>query len=291
MTHPFIAELIATGPVLTDGAWGTQFQEHGLASGESSDPWNLSHPEVVDEIASAYVEAGSRIILTNTFQSSRFPLERHGLADRVGEINLTGAHISKNAAQDKALVFGSVGPSGKVLMMGEVSEEELLEAFREQTQALAAGGADAIVIETMGDPVEAGIAVRAAKETGLPVVACMCFDSGKNLDRTLMGTTPEQAAETLAEAGADAIGANCGQGIESYLAICERYRQTTDLPIWIKANAGLPEIVDGKAVYTTTPQQFADLIPKMVEAGANFVGGCCGTTPEFIRAAAKALAG
>ena len=177
-----------------------------------------------------------------------------------------------------------------MLMMGEVSEDDLDAAFKEQAEALAEGGADAIVIETMGDPAEAKVAVRAAKETGLPVVACMCFDTGKNCDRTLMGTTPEAAAEELASAGADVVGANCGQGIEGYLAICERFRKATDLPVWIKANAGLPEIVDGEAVYTTTPSEFARSIPKMIEAGANFVGGCCGTSPDFIRASSGVLA-
>ena len=289
MTHSLIAKLIEKGPVLIDGAWGTQLQSQGLPSGEGSDPWNLTHPEAVEAVARSYVEAGSQIILTNTFQASRYPLERSGFADQVYEINRAGAAISKKAAQGSAWVFASMGPTGKMVMMGEVSEEDLFEAFREQVKGLLEGGADAIVIETMGDPVEAKVAVRAAKESGLPVVACMCFDSGKNHDRTLMGTTPEQAVEELTSAGADVVGANCGQGIEDYLAICERFRAATDLPIWIKANAGLPEIVDGQAVYTTSPSQFAATIPKMIQAGANFVGGCCGTTPEFIRASAEIL--
>jgi methionine synthase I (cobalamin-dependent) len=136
----------------------------------------------------------------------------------------------------------------------------------------------------MSDPAEAKLAVAAARATGLPVVACMTFDSGKDLDRTMMGTTPEQAAEQLSEAGADVIGSNCGQGIEGFAAILKRLRAATDRPIWIKANAGRPEVVEGKTVWRQTSEQFASHVPALVEAGAGFIGGCCGTTPEFIKA-------
>ncbi|MCB9782957.1 MAG: homocysteine S-methyltransferase family protein [Candidatus Omnitrophica bacterium] len=289
MPHELIDRLVGDLPILTDGAWGTQLQALGLATGEGSDPWNLSHPEKVEAVARSYVEAGSRIILTNTFQASRFPLERQGLSDQVSEINRAGAEISKRAAGDKAFVFASMGPSGKMLTMGEIAEEELFSAFREQADALAKGGADGIVLETMGDLAEIKIALAAAKRTGLPVVACMCFDSGKNKDRTLMGVTPEQAAEELTDAGADVVGANCGQGIEGYIGICERLCQSTTLPVWIKANAGLPVIEDGKAVYQTTAEQFADSIPAVLEKGASFIGGCCGTSPNFIRVVSSRL--
>ncbi|NLE39412.1 MAG: hypothetical protein GX621_15430, partial [Pirellulaceae bacterium] len=142
----------------------------------------------------------------------------------------------------------------------------------------------AIVIETMSDPDETRLAVTAAKSTGLPVVACMVFDSGAEHDRTLMGTTPEQAAETLAAAGADVVGSNCGQGIEGFVAICRRMHAAAGLPIWIKANAGLPKMVGDRPTYAQTPEQFAEYVPRLIEAGASFVGGCCGTTPEFIAA-------
>ncbi|RMF86727.1 MAG: methionine synthase [Planctomycetota bacterium] len=289
MPHPLIESLQAEGVVLTDGAWGTQMQARGLPIGACPDEWNLSHPDEVEAVAASYVEAGSRVILTNTFGANRIILERHQLADKAVEINRAGAAISRKAAGDRAKVFASIGPTGVMLMMGERTEDELRAAFEEQAQALAEGGADAIVIETMADTAEAVLAVTAAKQTGLPVVACMTYDSGKDLDRTMMGITPEQAAEKLAEAGADAIGANCGQGIEGYIGICRRLKAATDLPIWIKANAGLPEIVDGKAVYRQTPEGFASRLPELVEAGASFVGGCCGTSPEFIRAARKVL--
>lgn len=175
-----------------------------------------------------------------------------------------------------------MGPSGKVLMMGEVSEDDMRSVFEEQAGALAEGGADAIVVETMSDPIEAGIAVRAAVATGLPVVGCMTFDSGRDKDRTMMGTTVAQAVAALAEAGADVVGANCGQAIEAYLPICEQFRAATDLPIWLKPNAGMPEIVDGQTVFKTAPEAFAAQVPALIEAGADFIGGCCGTGPEFV---------
>jgi 5-methyltetrahydrofolate--homocysteine methyltransferase len=282
--HNTLDKLLARTPVITDGAWGTQLQERGLPLGACPDGWNLEQPAKVEEVARAYVEAGSQIILTNTFGANRLVLARHGLADKVKEINQAGVKISKAAAEAKAKVFAAVGPSGAMLMMWQSGAAELEDVFEEQTQALAEAGADGIVIETMSDLAETRLAVDAAKATGLPVVACMTFDSGKNKDCTMMGVTPEQAAEQLTAAGADAIGANCGQGVAGFVALCRRFRQTTALPIWIKANAGLPQMAEGKAVYTQTPEEFASFVPALREAGASFIGGCCGTTPEFIRA-------
>jgi len=291
VTHSLLRDLLSRGPVLTDGAWGTQLQARGLEVGQCPDGWNLSHADRVEEVARAYIEAGSRVILTNTFGANRFALARHGLADRVADINRAGVEISRRATAGTAKVFASMGPSGVVLMMGQVKPEELQAAFAEQARAMAEAGADGIVIETMSDPEEAVLAVAAARQTGLAVVACMTFDSGKNHDRTMMGTTPEQAAERLTEAGADVIGSNCGQGIEGFVGICKRLRAATDRPVWIKANAGLPQIVGGKAVYLQTPEQFARSAAALIEAGASFLGGCCGTTPEFIRAVGERIKG
>jgi methionine synthase I (cobalamin-dependent) len=287
--HPFLDQLLAAGPVVTDGAWGTQLQARGLPVGSCPDLWNLEQPERVEEVARAYVEAGSQVILTNTFGANRFMLERHGAADRVVAINRAGAEISRRAAGSKAAVFASIGPSGVVLMMGQVQPEALEEAFTEQAAALADAGADALVIETMSDPAEARLAVAAAHGTGLPVVASMVFDSGKDHDRTMMGTTPEQAAEVLLEAGADLIGSNCGQGVAGFVPICRRLAAAGGRPVWIKANAGLPQMRDGKTVYTQTPEEFADYVPPLVKAGAGFLGGCCGTSPEFIAAVASRI--
>jgi methionine synthase I (cobalamin-dependent) len=177
-----------------------------------------------------------------------------------------------------------------MLTLGEISEEDLESAFGEQARSLAEGGADAIVVETMSDLAEARLAVAAARKTGLPVAASMVFDTGRNKDRTMMGITPEQAAEGLAEAGADVIGANCGQGIAGFVKICARFKAAAQgRPVWIKANAGLPQMKDGKASYATTAPEFAGYVPALLAAGAGFLGGCCGTSPEFIQAVRSAL--
>lgn len=289
--HALLEKLLAGGPVITDGAWGTELQARGLTSDDFPDAWNLTHPERVAEVARAYVEAGSRIILTNTFGANRLRLAGHGLEDQVAEINRQGVEISKQAAAGRAAVFASIGPTGKMLMTGETSAEELRAVFAEQAQAIAAAGPDGIVIETMSDLEEALPALAAAKATGLPVVACMVFDAGKEKDRTMMGATPEQVAAALTSAGADVVGANCGVGIERYVPVCRRLKAATDRPIWIKANAGLPAMVGGKVVYQTTPEDFAGHVPALIAAGASFIGGCCGTNPDFIRAAKRQLQG
>jgi methionine synthase I (cobalamin-dependent) len=287
--HELIQQLLARGPVVTDGAWGTELQARGLAVGDFPEAWNLSHPDLVLEVARAYVEAGSQIVLTNTFSANRLRLAEAGLADRVAEINRTGVNASRTAAQGQARVFASMGPTGKLLMDGSVTPEEIKSAFEEQARILAGAGADGLVIETMSDLAEAELAVGAARLTGLPVVACMAFDSGKDKDRTMMGVTPEQSAEALAGAGADVIGANCGQGIAGFISICRRLRAATDRPIWLKANAGLPTLVDGRTTYNATPDEFASHAIELIKLGANFIGGCCGTRPDFIRAIRQRL--
>jgi len=287
--NQLIEKLIASGTVVTDGSWGTQMQRRGLARGECPDSWNLSHPERVEEVASLYVSAGSMVILTNTFGANRFVLGKLGLAEKVKEINTKGVEISKRAAKNSAAVFASMGPSGKMLAMKDVTEAELREAFEEQASAIAKAGADGIVVETMMDLEEAKIASSAAKATGLPVVASMVFDSGKNRDRTMMGVTPEQAVEALAAIGVDAIGSNCGQGIEAFIPICARMRAATRLPLWMKPNAGIPEVIDGEIVYKTTADEFGRFIPDLIKAGASFIGGCCGTDEGYVRAIVKSV--
>ena len=285
-----IASLIAHGPVILDGGWGTQLQLCGLEVGAHPDLWNLTAPEKVEQVARAYVEAGSRIILTNTFGATKFTLEKHGFGDKVAEVNRIGVEISKRATVGtQTKVFASMGPTGVMLMMGEVKPEQLYDAFLEQAAAQAAAGADAIVVETMSDPVEAELAVKAAKSTGLPVAVSFVFDSGKNKDRTMMGTTPEQVVRQMTDAGADIIGSNCGQGIDGFIPICRRMRAVTVMPIWMKANAGLPEIEDGITVYRQSPEHFAEVACELIEAGANFIGGCCGTSPDFIHALAARI--
>jgi len=284
-------DLMSQLPIITDGAWGTELQARGLGVGDFPDAWNLTHPEQVQAVALAYVQAGSKIILTNTFGANRPRLAGHDMANEATALNRAGVQISKAAAAGKALVFASVGPSGRMLLSGDVTPEELRAGFDEQCQALAAAGADGLVIETMGDLEEARIAVAAARATGLKTVACMVFDAGRDKDRTMMGNTPEQVAESLREAGADIIGANCGQGIAGYIPVCRRLRAAAGAPVWIKANAGLPVMVEGKVTYRTSPEEFVSHFPALLEAGAGFVGGCCGTNPAFIKALTAHLAG
>jgi 5-methyltetrahydrofolate--homocysteine methyltransferase len=269
---------------LSDGAWGTEFQKLGATPGACLDEWSLSKPEFVRQVADSYVQAGSRVLLTNTFRANPISLAQYGLQDRFQAINRAAVKISRQAAGNSTLVFASIGPSGKMLLTKEVTVEQLREAFSRQAHALAAEGPDAILIETMTDLTEARIAAAAALETQLPVIVSFVFDSGKNRDRTIMGTTPEQVVEALAGDGVHAIGANCGLGIRDFIPICKRLAAASSLPIWIKPNAGLPEMVGGAAHYKTTPAEFAASAQELYEAGATFLGGCCGTTPDFIRA-------
>ncbi len=285
-----LRELLASGRVLTDGAWGTELQKRGLAAGECPDSWNRLHPGRVAEVARAYVEAGSQVILTNTFRANRVALADYGLAADTAALNRAGVSISRQAAGARARVFASLGPTGKVLAAGEISGGEVRDAFAEQAAALAEAGADALLIETMSDPEEAALALAAARTTGLPVVVSFTFDTGKKKDRTMTGATPEAAARRIVDGGADAVGANCGLGIAEYVPICRRLRAATSLPLWIKPNAGLPEIQDGRTVYRVSPAVFAESLPALIEAGADFVGGCCGTSPDFIRACTGVLA-
>jgi methionine synthase I (cobalamin-dependent) len=274
---------LGNGVLISDGAWGTQLQARGLPPGTIPDTWSLTHASQVEAVARAYVGAGSQVILTNSFRANAIAMQASSATD-LDAINRAAVNLSKQAAGTRALVFASIGPAGKMLLSGEVSGEELIAAFSAQAQSLAAAGADALLIETMSDPEEARLAVRAAKETGLPVIASFAFDSGKNKDRTMMGATPEVVAAAMVEAGADGVGANCGVGVEFAVPICQRLHAACDLPIWIKPNAGLP-VMEGSAIhYATTAEYFASHFRALRDAGASFVGGCCGSTPEFIRA-------
>jgi len=282
--HALIKSLIKSGPVVTDGSWGTQMQKRGLDRRECPDSWNLRHPECVLEVAQQYVTAGSRIILTNTFGGSRLALKKYKLDHQTVDINMAGVEISKKAVGNRAYVFASIGPTGLMLVTRETTEAELQNVFEEQAAAQARAGADGIIVETMIDVTEARIAATAAKQTGLPVIVSMVYDSGENKDRTMMGNSPEEVVGELTGVGVDGIGANCGQGIEAFLPICARLRQATDLPLWMKPNAGLPELIDDKAVFRTTAQEFVQYIPEMIQAGAGFIGGCCGTDQVFVKA-------
>jgi 5-methyltetrahydrofolate--homocysteine methyltransferase len=269
--------------VISDGAWGTQLQARGLPVGTVPDSWNLTHADKVEEVAQAYVDAGSQVILTNTFRANGVTMHELSVAE-LDAINRAGVTISRKAAGNRARVFASIGPTGKVLVSGEVRAEEALTAFKAQARSLADAGADALLIETMSDIEEARLAVEAARATGLPVLVSFAFDTGKHKDRTMMGSTPEAVAEAMADAGADAIGANCGVGVDLAVPICARLHAACNLPIWMKPNAGLPKVEGGTIHYETSAEYFASHFAALAQAGAAFVGSCCGSTPEFIRA-------
>lgn len=259
---------MAKAPVLTDGAWGTELQARGLRAGECADAWNLTQAGSVAEVARGYVEAGSKVILTNTFRSNAISLKSAGLGDLVREVNLAGAAISRRAAGSDVQVFGSMGPVGNALAGA-------FDALSEQAAALKEGGVDAILIETMSGIEEARTALAAAQTTGLPVLVSFFFGDG---------VCPEDAARAMSDAGAVAVGANCCD-LAGAVRICRRLRAAAGLPVWLKPNAGLPRTENGRMVYDVSAEDFASCVPAMARAGATFIGACCGSGPAFIAAA------
>ena len=279
--------------LISDGAMGTFLYAKGLGSGECPESWCISHPDVVKGIAEAYIAAGSDIVETNSFGGSPLKLQPYGLVDKVKEFNRAAAALARQAMAGRGYVAASVGPTGHLATeeFGDVTAEQLYEAFKEQVIALAEGGADAICVETMTSLVEAVQAVKAAKEnTTLPVMCTFTFDHKPKGFFTIMGVTPERAAMEAAQAGADIVGANCGNGIANMIQITKQMRAAMPaIPILIQANAGFPRIEDGKTVFGETPEYMASQVSELVEAGANIIGGCCGTTPDHIAAMVKAV--
>ena len=282
----------AATPRVADGATGTELQKHGLPAGQCPELWNADNPDAVERVARSYVDAGSDVILTNTFGGNRFALEAHGAADRAAGLCDAAAQIARRAAGEAAKVFGSIGPTGKVVMMGEVGRDELSAAFAESAAALARGGVDAIVLETFNELAELQLALAAVREaTDLPVICSMTFSAGPDKTRTMMGESPADLAAAADAGGAAGVGANCGVGPDTYVTVAGMLREATDLPIWIKPNAGMPQVRDGETVFPMGPDEFAAHAPRILDAGASFLGGCCGTTPEHIRALRAAVDG
>jgi len=280
MRKPFLQAIKDSKILVSDGAWGTFLQTEGLQSGECPEEWNISHPDVVQAIAKSYIDAGSDMVETNTFGGSRHKLNMFGLGDRTYELNKAGATLSRKAAGDDKYVIGSIGPSGAILMMGEITEDQLYDDFLEQVKGLADGGVDAFCIETFSALDEAQLAIEAAKTTGLPIICTFTFENGFSM----MGVTPEAYTEKMLELGVDVLGTNCGNGLEGMVDYVKAIRSVAPKePILIHANAGLPIMQGSETVYPETPEHMAEHIEAIIEAGACIVGGCCGTGPEHIK--------
>ena len=287
-----LIEQITEKTLLADGAMGTMLHTRGINFDKCFDELNLTNPASVAEIHREYIEAGAQLIITNTFGANRYKLSKHGLEEDVEKINRAGVELAKRAVAASfkdVLIAGDVGPLGvRIAPYGKVKPEEAREAFAEQIRALAEAGADLIVIETMSDIYEIKEAIQAAKEVAdLPVVASVTFTRD---DRTLLGDSPTKVARKVSEAGADVIGVNCSGGPSQLLRILKQMRQAVpNGKFWVKPNAGWPEQVGGRIMYPADADYFGDYALSFREAGANIVGGCCGTTPQHISAMKKAL--
>jgi 5-methyltetrahydrofolate--homocysteine methyltransferase len=285
--------LVEGGPIMADGAMGTMLFAHGLQFGDPPEVWNLTHPDVIRRIQRGYLEAGSRIILTNTFGGNRLRLALHGLSERVDELNRTAAILARaevNAAGGTALVAGDIGPSGEIVQpLGTLDYDIAVDVFREQAASLIAGGVDLIWIETMSDLNEMKAAIEGVRRVspGIALMATMTFDTRGH---TMMGVSPEQAVEALTAWGADAVGGNCGNGPDELVPVIDRmHRAKPDAVLVAKSNAGMPELVDMRAVYRADPATMAEYAVQMREAGARIVGACCGSSPDHLRAMHDAL--
>jgi 5-methyltetrahydrofolate--homocysteine methyltransferase len=289
-----LLERLARGElIISDGATGTYLQQRGLEPGGCPEEFNVSHPDVIRGMARDYFAAGSDMVLTNSFGGSRFRLKHYGFQGRVRELNRLAAEHASSQAPPGHYVIASVGPTGEFLEpLGNVSESEMYDAFVEQITALEEGGADGVVIETQMALEEARLAIKAAREnTRLIVMSTMTFDKGPRGFFTMMGVSPEQAVKELQDAGADVVGANCGNGIDRMIELARQMRQATDGYLLIHSNAGIPSIKDGAIVYPETPEYMAPRFKLLAEIGVNIIGGCCGTGPDHIRALAKAVRG
>ncbi len=291
-----LQEAILERPLLCDGAMGTQLMLAGLAQGNCGEAWNLTHPERVLGIQRRYVEAGSECLLTNTFGGSRIMLTRHGEGDHVVAINKAGVEIAHRAFGERdGYVIGDIGPFGGLMEpYGDFTEAQVRSAFEEQARALVEGGADAIIIETQTSLEELQIGIESAQKAGAAcIIGSMAYDvtlDGSTF-RTMMGIEPEKAAEFMEQRGAHIVALNCGTRMDMVRALTavQRYKSVTSLPVMVQPNAGQPKLVQMQVVYDETPDQMVKDLPPILQAGANIVGACCGSTPEHIRAFRKTM--
>jgi 5-methyltetrahydrofolate--homocysteine methyltransferase len=290
MMNRWLDLLAEPGVILADGAMGTMLFEAGLQFGDPPEAWNVEHPERVRAIHRAYLDAGSRVLLTNTFGGNRFRLARHNLQGRAAELNRAGAALLRaevDAFGGLAVVAGDIGPSGEIMApLGTLDFAEAVEGFAEQAAALLEGGADVIWIETMSDLEEARAAIEGTRRVAgdVPIIATMTFDTHGH---TMMGVSPQKAANTLAGWGVSALGGNCGNGPNELLAVMRKMREARPEAILVaKSNAGIPRLVKGQAVYSASPEEMAGYVVDLCQSGARIVGGCCGSTPAHLRAMA-----
>ncbi len=283
-------DALRSGIIICDGAMGTELQKLGLGKGVSPDSWNITNPELVKSVHKAYIDAGAKAILTNTFGSNSMRVRGEYT---VAQLNQAGARIALECAGQDVLVFGDIGPTGyedQLPPYGNLSEEKFYSTFKEQAEALADAGVDAIIIETMSNLAEASIAVKAVKEnTSLPIICSMSFSrppSSRPDDfRTPWGDSVTDFIDTITQAGVEVLGSNCGDLVEEMPALARKMREVTQLPLIFEVNAGRPKVDDNyRSIYSLSPQALADIAVQLVDAGANIIGGCCGTTPEHISA-------
>jgi len=293
MVQSSLLDVLAHRVVVADGAMGTMLFAAGLQFGDPPEVWNLTQPDVVRRIHRGYLDAGARILLTNTFGGNRKRLALTGHEKRVAEFNRTAAILLRaevEAAGGRALVAGDIGPSGEIMApLGTLDEDDAIDAFAEQAAALIAGGVDVIWVETMSHLSEITAAIRGARRANpdIPIIATMTFDTRGH---TMMGVSPERAAEALLDAGAAAVGGNCGNGPEELVPVIEKMRAAfPEATLVAKGNVGVPQLVGMAVEYPTTPDTMADFARRFRDAGANVVGACCGSTPPHLQAMAEAL--
>jgi methionine synthase I (cobalamin-dependent) len=292
-----LKERLKQGAFFLDGAMGTQLAVRGIHAGQCNDYQNIESPQIVEDIHRAYFSAGCDGVLTNTFGANKYTLKRHGLDDKVAEINTAAAKIARKAAGSDKYVLGDIGATGDFLEpLGLLKPEELKEAFADQARALEAGGVDGFIIETMTAIEEIIVAIEAVKSVSkLPVFASMSYDKAGDDFRTMMGVSPEIAIAKITELGVDAVGFNCGKmSLDDYRRLAKKYAAIvtdlgSDVMLLAEVNAGLPELIDGDTVYTVTAQEFAEALKDIKEIGFNIIGGCCGTDPELIKAGADLI--
>jgi len=290
-----IFEALASRTIVCDGAMGTQLFAAGLAQGSSPELWNVEKPEAVKDVHKRYLDAGANVVTSNTFGGSEPALDRHGLAARMEELNVAAVKNARAVAGDDAFVFADLGPFGGFLEpFGDMTEEELTGVFQRQAKALVEAGADAVIVETMVDPNELSVAVKAAKSvTDKPVIATYAFnhDLGGGF-KTIMGSSAEDAIKAAIAAGADVVGANCGTdlSLDDYRALAKALVAAAGpTPVILQPNAGKPTMQGTDLVYHATPEQMAELALDLKAIGVKVIGGCCGTNPTHIAAMAKAL--